>query len=394
VKRGAGTGLVIVAGALVALTAAGAAALVVLGGRHDSSVATTVSWTTPEDGITVSGRLSSTAHNCLVSTSSGAGIDHVSFYLDGALLNTEQSAPYSCVWNTATAADGSSHDLEAVAVDTNGYRASASVTVTARNHAESRSGGPSTAIPHTGAVAKQDLASDLDFLSVWHQLNPDVPSRVEWHPTGGDPHPLVDGRTSDSWRRISIQQGDQAANDSGRMRMQLGQPYVTSDSSTFKVYNEGERWVTYWSMRIPGVNIPAGTGAQVWEMYQNQTNGGPPVLSFGVRSNNVLELHVKPPGEDNVNLWRAEVPSNTWLRFAVDIEYTTDGNNAKIQLWGDPDGDAVGDLSLRRLTPLISGYPTLFGGGSVSLLAGIYGDDSLPAHHIDFANWQVAEWVP
>ena len=93
----------------------------------------TVSWSTPGDGDKVSGQLSEGAHNCVVSASSSPGIDYVSFYLDGALLNTELSAPYSCTWDTTTAVEGSAHTLEAVAFDTNGSSSWGAVSVTVEN---------------------------------------------------------------------------------------------------------------------------------------------------------------------------------------------------------------------------------------------------------------------
>jgi hypothetical protein len=93
----------------------------------------TVSWTTPQDGDAVSGLLTASAHNCVVAASSSAGIDHVIFYLDGALLNTQRDAPYTCVWDTTPAAEGSSYTLEAVAFDANGNSASASVSVIVGN---------------------------------------------------------------------------------------------------------------------------------------------------------------------------------------------------------------------------------------------------------------------
>jgi hypothetical protein len=75
--------------------------------------APSVSWITHRDGDTVSGRLNESAQNCVVSASGGSGIDRVSFYVDGVLLNTDRDAPYSCVWDTTSAAEDSSHTLPA-----------------------------------------------------------------------------------------------------------------------------------------------------------------------------------------------------------------------------------------------------------------------------------------
>ena len=365
-------------GVLAAAAVVGAVAVAV-----DTDSSPSVSWLTPGDGDSISGRLDEQSQNCTVSATSSSGIDRVSFYLDGRLLNTEHDPPYSCVWDTTTVAEDGPHTLKAVASDESGNSVSASVGVSVRK------GEDYGAIPHTGVVVKQDLAPDPYFMRLWHNLNPDKPSQVEWHMSGGDPHPLIEGSTNSSWRRLVIHDGDRGSGDSSsRKRLQLG-ANSASDSNTFKAYREGERWITYWSMRIPSVNIPAGEGAQVWQMYQ-QGGSGPPILAFGHRSNDTLRLIVRR-GSDKVTLWNAHVPVDTWLRFAIAVHYTRSPGNAEIQLWGDL-GDS-GDLSLKKLTPVMSGYPTLATGAS-ALIAGIYGDAAIPEHHIDFANWQVAKWTP
>src|SRR3954465_11123089 len=92
-----------------------------------------LAWTNPRNGAEVSGRLNESAHNCVVSARSRVGIDHVTFYRDGAVLNTERSAPYSCIWNTTATVDGSAHTLKAVADNELGRTASASIRVTVDN---------------------------------------------------------------------------------------------------------------------------------------------------------------------------------------------------------------------------------------------------------------------
>jgi hypothetical protein len=248
-------------------------------------------------------------------------------------------------------------------------------------------GGRGGAIPHTGAIVRQDLARSANFMSQWHFLNPSKPSRVDYRAARGDPHPLIDGSRNRSWRRISARKGDQAAHDSGRQRVQLGASRG-GESGTLKTFRKGQRFITYWSMRIHSVNIPADTGSQVWQMQEEA--GGSPVITFGWRRHNELRLTVKS-GSRRIDLWRARVPTHTWLRFAVDVKYSNARSRSRIQLWGDPDG---GGRALKRLTPAITRYATLAPSGRRSyLVAGIYGDASLPAHHIDFANWQVAKWA-
>ena len=84
----------------------------------------TVTLTAPANGSNLSGTTSVTA-----TASDNVGVDRVEFLLDGALLGSDSSAPYSLDWNTATAASGT-HSLQARASDlVDNVGTSASVTV-------------------------------------------------------------------------------------------------------------------------------------------------------------------------------------------------------------------------------------------------------------------------
>jgi hypothetical protein len=91
----------------------------------------TVTITSPASGATVSGTIRVTAN-----ASSNVGVAGVQFKLDGANLGAEATAaPYSTLWNTTTASNGS-HTLTAVARDTAGNQATSNpVTVTVSNSA-------------------------------------------------------------------------------------------------------------------------------------------------------------------------------------------------------------------------------------------------------------------
>jgi leucyl aminopeptidase len=82
----------------------------------------------------VGGVLQETSGNCEVSAGDDTGVDHVDFFLDGALLNTEYYAPWACRWDTKTTNGGphAPHVLEAVAYDASGNHAADSITVTVR----------------------------------------------------------------------------------------------------------------------------------------------------------------------------------------------------------------------------------------------------------------------
>ena len=91
-----------------------------------TTVALRVVITAPTDGSTLSGTVTITAN-----VSDNVGVAGVQFYLDGALLGTEDiTAPYSVSWNTTTATNAS-HTLLARASDAAGnITNSAPLTVT------------------------------------------------------------------------------------------------------------------------------------------------------------------------------------------------------------------------------------------------------------------------
>jgi hypothetical protein len=88
----------------------------------------TTSITSPVDGVTVSNTITISA-----SASDNVAVAKVEFLIDGTLLGTDISAPYSFPWDTKTASNGS-HTLISRATDTSGnIGESAPITVTVSN---------------------------------------------------------------------------------------------------------------------------------------------------------------------------------------------------------------------------------------------------------------------
>jgi hypothetical protein len=92
-----------------------------------AQAAPTVSFTAPGDGQTVSGELKKSA--CEVT---GSAIRRVTFFLDSTKLNTDQSSPWNCNFDTLKFSDGV-HTLKAVAYDSAGASASAQISVNISN---------------------------------------------------------------------------------------------------------------------------------------------------------------------------------------------------------------------------------------------------------------------
>ena len=88
----------------------------------------TVSVTAPSAGATVSGNVTISA-----AASDNVGVSRVEFFVDGALLASDTTSPYSASWSTTTASNGT-HSLSTRAFDAAGNQAtSAAISVTVNN---------------------------------------------------------------------------------------------------------------------------------------------------------------------------------------------------------------------------------------------------------------------
>jgi hypothetical protein len=92
------------------------------------TTAPTVSITSPTNGSSVTGTMKITAG----ASDAGSGIASVAFYLDGELLGTATSSPYTTTWNTRKSTPGQ-HTLYATAKDKAGNsQQSAAIIITVR----------------------------------------------------------------------------------------------------------------------------------------------------------------------------------------------------------------------------------------------------------------------
>ncbi len=110
-------------------------------------VAPTATITAPANGAAVTGSVAIAAN-----ASDDIGVDRVEFLLDGALLGSDTTAPYTYSWNSSTASNGA-HALQARAVDLVGNTgSSAPVNVTVSGG----TGGGGGTTPVTVSFANED----------------------------------------------------------------------------------------------------------------------------------------------------------------------------------------------------------------------------------------------
>ncbi|MDY7228794.1 S8 family serine peptidase [Hyalangium rubrum] len=99
-----------------------------IGNGSGDNTAPTTELTSPASGITVTGSVSLSAN-----ASDDVGVTRVSFFVNGAVVGTDTTAPYALTWDTTQGGNGS-HAIVAKAYDAGGnVGSSAAVTVTVNN---------------------------------------------------------------------------------------------------------------------------------------------------------------------------------------------------------------------------------------------------------------------
>jgi len=94
------------------------------------TTAPSVSWQAPSPGTTVKGSIEGSS--CLAAASDDRGVVKVVIKLDGAVLNTELTAPYNCGFDSTAVGDGA-HTLSATAYDAAGNSRVASTSINVAN---------------------------------------------------------------------------------------------------------------------------------------------------------------------------------------------------------------------------------------------------------------------
>ena len=121
---------------------------------NSDTTAPTVALTAPAAGASVSGTVQVTA-----SASDNVGVARVDFFLDGALVGTDSSAPYAYAWNSAASANGA-HTLQARASDAAGNTGTSSTLSVQVSGGVSDTTAPSVSLtsPTSGATLAGSVA--------------------------------------------------------------------------------------------------------------------------------------------------------------------------------------------------------------------------------------------
>ena len=201
--------------------------------------------------------------------------------------------------------------------------------------------GSNPATPPNGATLAEDTASSQDPLPFWGSIDCESASRHQQVSVGGDPHPKANGapQGNSSFRRLTALDGDDFYGE----RCELGRNDHRIGTTVF--YHEGDRRVTYLSIRLPS-NFPPSTPdwqkvMQMKQTHPSDNGGGTPVLSLGAYDGKWMLFNsdsAGPSGNDHA-IWEAPVQTGVWIRFAFDIVYSQSASKGSIQVYVDTNGD-------------------------------------------------------
>ncbi len=261
------------------------------------------------------------------------------------------------------------------------------------------SGAPAT-IPGTGAIISQDRANNPDPVPLWKQIAAADPAqgagntRVFQNEYAGitaspDPHPTIQGSTTDTFRRFRVDENDQYSGDvRAGNTSERAQLVRNSETNSFYTAHDGDHSITYVSVRMQGSPTPAWGSGQAGEsqllQFKPAGPGIPFLISIQEKADSLLLRHNY--NRSPQTLWTSgQVVKGQWIRLALDIEWAEQGS---ITVWGDVDG---GSQELVQLSPTMNVRTIPADLYPQTLSVGVYQDRSAPALWRDYANIQVAE---
>jgi hypothetical protein len=253
-----------------------------------------------------------------------------------------------------------------------------------------------------------DTAAEEDPVPLWGELSCVEEVRHQRISRGGDSQPQATGapQGDSAFRRMRVVDGDDYFGE----RCELGYNDRSEGPTVF--YDEGERRVTFLSVRLPKKALPLdGDVFQVvMQMKQTQPadNGdGTPVLALEAFDNDWIlrQSDSSGPSSDAHELWAAPAKPGVWTRFALDVTYSQDPTRGRIRIYADLNGDGDFDdareqskvkttFTLKEETE--DGEDDLAAGESIPshLRVGLYHDPAYPCPapdgcYVDLDNVQV-----
>lgn len=177
---------------------------------------------------------------------------------------------------------------------------------------------------------------------LWGRIECESPKRHRRVRPGGDRWPRANGtvQRDRSYRRLAIRDGD----DYFGRRCELGRNEHRNGEGgrdgTFALFNEGERRITFVSLRLPrSFPLRSRRWQTVVQMKQAQpyADAGDtgPVLELQIRKG---ALHLYSSWR---HLWSTPVRRGRWIRIALDVTYSSDPDRGSVTAY-------VGRAGVRR----------------------------------------------
>jgi len=239
---------------------------------------------------------------------------------------------------------------------------------------------PTPGFPQVGEPRFLDAGDDPDATTVWGRVECTKEERHTLIASGGDGHLRADREPqgNDSYRRLRLRDGDEFYGE----RCELG--LNDHRTSPVALYREGDRSITFISLRLPpGFPLHTRSWQVLMQIKQSQPadgGNGSPRLALQAADGRWILTHAGPSETDvgDGTVWSAPARIGVWTRFAFDVVYSADPSVGSVRLSADLNGD--GDARDAREQSGVAKLQTLrrerAGGSDDGLTAG----DPIPSH--------------
>jgi polysaccharide lyase-like protein len=195
-------------------------------------------------------------------------------------------------------------------------------------------------VPSSCTVVASDTASNPDPISFWGKIDCEASSREQQQTAGGDSHLTATGTSqgNSAFRRATVIDGDDVWGERCELGNNWSQPTGATPAGPGPTmfYQDGERRLTYASLRLPSSTPMGSDWRTVLQMKQMQPYNNPtpgPIIELQLRGNQWMLVNSWQ------GIWTAPAQQNTWTRFAFDVTYSPNPSIGSIKVYADLNGD-------------------------------------------------------
>jgi len=234
-------------------------------------------------------------------------------------------------------------------------------------------------VPSSCTVVASDTASNPDPVPFWGKIDCQNSTRQAQQTAGGDSHVTATGATQGNaaFRRATVFDGDNVWGERCELGNNWSQPTGATPAGPGPTmfYQEGQRRVTYASLRLPSSTPMGNSWRTVLQMKQMQPYNNPtpsPVLELQLVNNRWIFVNSWH------SVWTAPAQQNAWTRFAFDITYSQNPALGSIKIHADLNGD--GDFDDANEQSSVTHTPTLRAETATSSYSPYSVGQSIPDH--------------